>query len=117
MNRLRQEYAIGHNVATFETLKAFLEVGQNRAGAEVGFAAETRRRNLRRIREPEKECIRGTRISTNRLVTARSALSLGLVVGSPMLSNKRLRYQSEGTLAARDPLKEACLARGVWMNS
>jgi hypothetical protein len=27
MNRLRQEYAIGHNAATFEMLKAFLEVG------------------------------------------------------------------------------------------
>jgi hypothetical protein len=30
MNRLRQEYAIGHNAATFETLKAFLEVGNGK---------------------------------------------------------------------------------------
>jgi DNA-directed RNA polymerase specialized sigma24 family protein len=30
MNHLRQEYAIGHNVATFETLKAFLEVGNGK---------------------------------------------------------------------------------------
>ena len=30
MNRLRQEYAIGHNVATFETLKAFLDVGNGK---------------------------------------------------------------------------------------
>ena len=28
-----------------------------------------------------------------------------------------LEMQSEDTPAARDPLKEACLARGVWMNS
>ena len=30
MNHLRQEYAIGHNVATFEMLKAFLEVGNGK---------------------------------------------------------------------------------------
>ena len=30
MNRLRQEYAIGHDVATFETLKAFLEMGNGK---------------------------------------------------------------------------------------
>jgi DNA-directed RNA polymerase specialized sigma24 family protein len=30
MNRLRQEYAIGHNVAAFDTLKAFLEVGNGK---------------------------------------------------------------------------------------
>ena len=28
-----------------------------------------------------------------------------------------LEMQSEDTSATRDPLKEACLARGVWMNS
>ena len=30
MNHLRQEYAIAHNVATFEMLKAFLEVGNGK---------------------------------------------------------------------------------------
>jgi hypothetical protein len=30
MNRLRQQYAIGHNVAMFETLKAFLDVGNGK---------------------------------------------------------------------------------------
>jgi RNA polymerase sigma factor (sigma-70 family) len=30
MNRLRQEYANGHSAATFETLKAFLEVGNGK---------------------------------------------------------------------------------------
>jgi hypothetical protein len=30
MNRLRQEYASGHNVAAFDTLKAFLEVGKGK---------------------------------------------------------------------------------------
>jgi DNA-directed RNA polymerase specialized sigma24 family protein len=30
MNRLRQEYAIGHNVAAFDTLKVFLEVGNGK---------------------------------------------------------------------------------------
>ena len=30
MNRLRQEYAIGRNAATFETLKAFLDVGNSK---------------------------------------------------------------------------------------
>ena len=33
MNRLRQQYAIGHNVAMFETLKAFLDVGNGKEGA------------------------------------------------------------------------------------
>jgi len=28
-----------------------------------------------------------------------------------------LEMQSEDTSATRDPLKEACLARGVWVNS
>jgi hypothetical protein len=36
-------------------------------GAEVGFAAATRRRNLRRIPEPEKECIRLASQLHNRL--------------------------------------------------
>ena len=30
MNRLRQEYATGHKIATFETLKAFLDVGNSK---------------------------------------------------------------------------------------
>jgi hypothetical protein len=30
MNRLRQEYASGHTPATFETLKAFLDVGNGK---------------------------------------------------------------------------------------
>jgi hypothetical protein len=30
MNRLRQEYAFGHKVAIFETLKAFLDVGNGK---------------------------------------------------------------------------------------
>jgi hypothetical protein len=30
MNRLRQEYAVGRNVAIFETLKAFLDVGNGK---------------------------------------------------------------------------------------
>jgi DNA-directed RNA polymerase specialized sigma24 family protein len=30
MNRLRREYATGHNVATFEALKAFLDVGNSK---------------------------------------------------------------------------------------
>jgi hypothetical protein len=31
--------------------------------------------------------------------------------------NKGLEMQSEDTSATRDPLKEACLAKGVWVNS
>ena len=46
-------------------------------------------------------------------MTARSALFVGLVVGSPALSNKRLRCKAR-TLRLQDALKEACLARGVW---
>ena len=52
--------------------------------------AETRGSNLRRISQPKSKRVRRTRIPTTSLVTARSALSLGLVVGSPALSNKRL---------------------------
>jgi hypothetical protein len=40
------------------------------------------------------ELVRRTWISTTSLVTARSALTLGLVVGSPALSNKRLRCKA-----------------------
>ena len=56
--------------------------------------AETRRSNLRRIPSPKSERVRRTWIPTTSLVTARSALSLGLVVGSPALSNKRLRCKA-----------------------
>ena len=56
--------------------------------------AETRRSNLRRISPPKSERVRRTWIPTTSLVTARSALSLGLVVGSPALSNKRLRCKA-----------------------
>jgi len=44
---------------------------------------------------------------------ARSALSLGLVVGNPALSDKRLKCKARNTSATKDPLKEACLARGA----
>ena len=49
-------------------------------------------------------------------MTARSALSLGLVVGKSSVIKQALEMQSEDTSATRDPLKEACLARGVWVN-
>ena len=41
MNRLRQEYATGQNVATFETLKAFLEVGNGKEPPTYEQAAAT----------------------------------------------------------------------------
>jgi hypothetical protein len=84
--------------------------------AEVDFTAEARRSNLRGIPSPKTKRVRRTRIPTTSLVTARSALSLGFVVESPALSNKRFEMQGEDTSARRDPLKEACLARGVWVN-
>jgi hypothetical protein len=37
--------------------------------------------------------------------------------GKPSVIKQTLEMQSEDTLAARDPLQEACLAKGVWMNS
>jgi hypothetical protein len=37
--------------------------------------------------------------------------------GKSRVIKQTLEMQSEGTSATRDPLKEACLARGVWMNS
>jgi hypothetical protein len=39
MNRLRQEYAIGQSAATFETLKAFLEVGNGKEPSSYEQAA------------------------------------------------------------------------------
>ena len=37
--------------------------------------------------------------------------------GKSSVIKQRLEMQSEDTSATRDPLKEACLARGVWVNS
>ena len=37
--------------------------------------------------------------------------------GKSSVTKQTLEMQSEDTSAARDPLKEACLARGVWVNS
>jgi hypothetical protein len=67
---------------------------QNRKRAEVGFARETRRSNLRGIPSPKSERFKRAWIPTTSLVIARSAPSLGLVVGSPALSNKRLRCKA-----------------------
>jgi hypothetical protein len=75
------------------------------------IAAETRRSNLRGIPSPKSKRVRRTRIPTTSLVTARSALSLGLVVGKPSVIKQTLEMQSEGTSATSDPLKKACLAR------
>src|SRR5215469_8123269 len=47
---------------------------QNRKGAEVGFARETRRSNIRRISSPKREPVRRTWSPTTSLVTACSAL-------------------------------------------
>jgi RNA polymerase sigma factor (sigma-70 family) len=41
MNRLRQEYAIGHNQVTFETLKAFLDFGNSKEPPTYEQAAAT----------------------------------------------------------------------------
>jgi RNA polymerase sigma factor (sigma-70 family) len=41
MNRLRQEYAIGHNAVTFETLKAFLDFGNGKEPPTYEQAAAT----------------------------------------------------------------------------
>jgi hypothetical protein len=45
-------------------------------------------------------------------VTARSALSLGLIVGSPSVIKETLEMQSEDTSATRDPLKQGVLSQG-----
>ena len=37
--------------------------------------------------------------------------------GKSSVIKQTLEMQSEDTSATRDPLKEACLARGVWVNS
>jgi hypothetical protein len=37
--------------------------------------------------------------------------------GKSKVIKQTLEMQSEGTSATRDPLKEACLARVVWVNS
>ena len=37
--------------------------------------------------------------------------------GKSSVIKQTLEMQSEDTSATRDPLKEACLARGAWMNS
>jgi hypothetical protein len=47
---------------------------QNRTGAEVGLARETRRRNLRRISQTKSERVRGTWIPTTSLVTSYSSM-------------------------------------------
>jgi len=67
---------------------------QRRKEAEGNIARETRRSNLRRISQAKGERVRRTWVPTTSLMTARSALSLGLVVGSPALSNKRLRCKA-----------------------
>ena len=84
---------------------------QNRKGAEVEFTAEKRRSNLRGIPSPKSKRVRRTRIPTTSLVTARSALSLGLVVGSPALSNKRLRCKAR-TLRPQETAKRGVLSQG-----
>ena len=48
-----------------------------------------RRSDLGGIPSPKSKRVRRGRIPTTSLVPARSALSLGLIVGSPALSNKR----------------------------
>jgi hypothetical protein len=49
--------------------------------------------------------------STTSLVTARSAVSLGLVVGSPALSNKRLRCKAR-TFRLQRSAKGGVLSQG-----
>jgi hypothetical protein len=58
-------------------------------GAEIGFARETGRSDLCGILPPKSRCFRRTWD-----ITACSTLSLGFVVGSPALSNKRLRCKA-----------------------
>jgi hypothetical protein len=94
-----------------------LRSNQHCKGAEVGFVRETCRRNLCRIPPPKCARLGRTWILTTTLVTARSALSLGLVVGKSSVIKQTLEMQREDTSATRDPLKEACLAKGVWVNS
>jgi hypothetical protein len=84
---------------------------RNREGTKVGVATETRRSNLCGIPPTKGERVRRTRISTTSLVTARSALSLGLVVGSPALSNKRLRCKAR-TFRLQRSAKGGVLSQG-----
>ena len=46
-----------------------------------------------------------------------AARCLSVDCGKPSVIKRRLEMQSEHISATRDPLKETCLARGVWMNS
>jgi len=90
-NRILREAILDWNVADPWAMSA---VPDFITGAEGDFAGETRRRNLRRIPQAKSEHVRRTWIPTTSLVTARSALSLGLVMGNPALSNKRLRCKA-----------------------
>ena len=82
----------------------------------MSFAREKRRSKLRRISQAKSGRVRRTWIPTTSLVTARSALSR-FGCGKSSVIKQTLEMQSEDTSATRDPLKEASLARGVWVNS
>src|SRR5215469_8232067 len=101
LHRLRAVFlaAMGADETQIEAL--FQESHQNRKGAEVGFASKTRRGNLHGIPSPKSECVRRTWIPTASLMNACSGLSLGLVGGSPALSNKRSRCKAR-TLRLQD---------------
>jgi hypothetical protein len=82
---------------------------QNRKGAEVGFAKETRRGNLRGIPSPKSERVRRTRIPTASLIIACSALPSG---GRPMVVCSAIRTatvstaESLGERAHREQLED-----------
>jgi hypothetical protein len=66
---------------------------QNRKGAEVRFATETRGSNLRRISSPKSEYVRRTWIPTTCLVTAYGSLAF--------VQGLQVNRQSQGSSARR----------------
>ena len=76
---------------------------QNRKGAEVGFARETRRSNLRRIPPAKKEWVRRTWIPTISLVTLKRKISKIANTFDRTLRIILLAWLSPGFLRFRPP--------------
>jgi hypothetical protein len=73
LHRLRGVFLAGLGSQEAETGGFVLRSHQNREGAEVGFARETRRSNVRGIPSPKSERVRRTWIPTASLVTSSSS--------------------------------------------
>jgi hypothetical protein len=90
---------------------------QNRKGAEVEFTAETRRKQLTRNTIAKKQAGQEDTDSDYLFGDCSQRAVSRFGCGKSSVIKQTLEMQSEDTSATRDPLKKACLARGVWVNS